>query len=172
MGLLTGGRTTNCDNNCSGGVERFALANVADVESVTQDTTGVTAITMGPSKVFYEMEFYEETGQFLENVTVQNCAVVVDQTLATTWKCRDMDGRNTIQEIAEACCGMICVHEESTGISWIWGHEKKQRVRLRTGAGDSGTTFDSSNQEVVTIGARAKKKAVRFVPGFDALTFS
>jgi len=164
-GLITGGRTTDCTTNCAGGVEKFWITNVADVASTTEDSTGVTAITMEATKVFWEVEFYEETGQFIENVTVQNCAVVVDQSLTTTWRCRDQTDRNVIDELSNACCGMIVIHLEATGLTWIWGHNEKQRVRLRTSNGDSGTTFDSVNQEVVTIGARAKQKAVVFVPG-------
>lgn len=164
-GLLTAGRTTSCSTNCSGGVEKFWLTNFDDVASTTTDSTGVTAITMVATKVFWEIQFYEETGQFTENVTVNQCAVVVEQSLVSTWKCRDQNDRNVIEELANACCGLVCIHLEASGVAWIWGHLDKGRVRLRTANGDSGTTFDSANQEVVTIGSRAKNKAQVFVPG-------
>jgi len=76
-----------------------------------------------------------------------------------------MTDRNAIMEIAQNCCGMICIHLEATGTTWIWGHNAKSEVKLQSAAGDSGTTFDSENIETLTIGARAKVKAVEFVPG-------
>lgn len=164
-GLLTAGRTVDCTTACSGGVEKYWLANEGDIATVTENATGVTAITMVATKVFYEIEFAEETGQFVESVTLTNCAQVVDQSLVSVWRCRDQNDRNVIDAIGGNCCGMVCIHLEATGLTWIWGHNAKQRVRLRTANGDSGTTFDSENIETVTLGARAKQKAVVFVPG-------
>lgn len=164
-GLLTAGRTTDCTTNCSGGVERLWLANWADIDTLTEDTTGVTAITMVATKKFYEFEFAEETGQYTETVTVNNCAVLVEQNLVSVWRCRDMTDRNAIMDIAENCCGMMAIHLEATGVLWMWGIDTKSRVRLTTGAGDSGTSFDTENIETVTVGARSKRKAVEFTLG-------
>lgn len=164
-GLLTAGRSNDCTTPCSGGVTRMWMANVSDISTITEDATGVTAITMVATKKFYEFEFYDETGQFTETVTVTNCSVVVEQSLVMVWQCRDMTDRDAVMQIAGNCCGMVVIHLEATDICWIWGHKEKQRARLATAAGDSGNTFDSQNLETVTITARAKQKAVEFVPG-------
>jgi len=168
MSLLTGGRSTNCDNQqCTGGIcASLYLANKDDVASIQVDVDGkVTGITMEVGKVFYPFDFQDETAVFNEELTVENCVTVVDATFTMTWPCRNHADRNTILEMANNCCGMIGIHVECTGVSWIWGTNDKQRIKLRTATGNSGTTFDNPNSEVLVLGARGSTKAAEFTPG-------
>lgn len=165
MSLLTAGRTTSCSTTCSGGVEKIWLANIGDIDSYTEDATGVTALTMVATKVFYEFEILSETANFTENVSVENCSVLVEQALESIWRCRNITDRNLIEDLANNCCGMAVIHKEATGTLWIWGFRDNEEAKLGTAAGSTGTAFSDPNQEVVTINARAKQKATVWTLG-------
>lgn len=167
MALLTAGRTTNCISSfCSGGISDFVyLANANDVTSIQYGADGkATAVTMVAEKVFYAYDFRDFSAQFTETVTVneETRAVSVRQQMEMIWTCRNHEDRTLIQTIATNSCGMIAIHEENTGVAWIWGTLPKRRVFLGTSEGVSGLRIEDSNQEAITLICNTTEKAVEW----------
>lgn len=171
MGLLTGGRTKTCLNDCTGGVDRIFIGNKDEILAVTVVNDEVTAITMAASKVFYEFKAEENTAEFKETSQLQGCANVVNQELDLEYFCRNTADRKTLIELAKAsCCGLVVIHKEGTGSTWIWGLDTSDigstRVKgaLDTTSGTTGKLFEDQNKTALVIKAKAKVYAQRFVP--------
>jgi len=145
---VTAGRTRNCSTAISGGVEFVYLVDKEDVASITIGANNeVTGIVMNPAPaVFFKFEFAPDTAQFTEALTNENCATSVVQTLVMNWRGRNQDDRNSIMELASCCCGMVAIHGENTGISWIWGFDQTEEVFLTAADGDSGLAKSDANQ--------------------------
>ncbi len=164
---VTTGRTRNCATSISGGVEFVYLVDKEDVDSITIGANQeVTGIVMNPiAAVFFKFEFAPDTAQFTEALTNENCATAVVQTLVMNWRGRNQDDRNSIMELANCCCGMVVIHGENTGVSWIWGFDQTEEAFLSAADGDSGAAKSDPNQEVLTLVANATKKAREWTLG-------
>ena len=57
---LTAGLAKDCNPN-SGGIQRIALANVADVTTISQTGGTIDTITMVATKVFFEFEAEQDS---------------------------------------------------------------------------------------------------------------
>jgi hypothetical protein len=139
---LTEGYSITCtEGGCSGGIGNIYFAPAADVATITYDPDGsVTA----------------------EAMAVANCNIVVEQSITWIDPCRNDTLRQRIEELANCCCGMIVIHTELTGVTWIWGDFVRRRARLATNDATSGTALADQNQEAMTVTASASKKAVAF----------
>ena len=164
---ITGGRTRSCSTAISGGCNFLYLVDYEDVDSVTIGAGGdATGIVMNPiSAVFYKFQFAPNTAVFTESITNENCATQVTQSFAMNWNGRNQTDTNSIMDLAGCCCGMVAIHGENTGLSWIWGYNETEEVFLSTVEGTSGTAKSDANQEILTLQAIATKKAVVFSPG-------
>ena len=161
---LTEGYSITCtEGGCSGGIGNIYFAPAADVATITYEADGsVSAITMASGKLFYEFDFQDGTAAFAEAMAVVNCNIVVEQSITWIDPCRNDTLRQRIEELANCCCGMIVIHAELTGTSWIWGDFVRRRARLSTNDATSGTALADQNQEAMTVTASASKKAVAF----------
>jgi hypothetical protein len=154
--MLTASYTQTCiGSNCAGGIgASLYLANKDDVASFAIDGNGnVTGITMVLTKIFYSFDAKDYTQNFQESTAVTDgCSSSVTQTFSNTWSCRNQEARNAIIEMAQqSCCGMIAIHYENTGKTWIWGLVDKNRVKLLTAESDTGTALTDANQTVLTF---------------------
>lgn len=173
MAALTAGRAKSCaGGECSGGVDRIYIANKADILTVTVTSDAVTAITMAASKVFYRFDSEDDMAMFKETLKVTGCSTVVDQELNLGYFCRNDVDRKTIMELAGAsCCGLVVIHKESTGNTWIWGLDTADvsstriKGKLDTVTSDTGKLFEDQNKSELVVKAKSKYLAQKFTPG-------
>ena len=159
---LGSGLQKSCDAIKTGGVSELYFANWSDFVSVTQDVDGkVTAVTMQPATVFHEFEAKSNSIQFVEDFTNEG-GFQNTQTLTQVWESFDQTQRNQIMSMAACNCGMVCIHKENTGKSFIWGYEKTEEANLFTGNRDSGTAKSDTNQITPVVQALATELAHEF----------
>jgi hypothetical protein len=160
---LTAGRTKPpCDTLISGGVKEIYMVDRSDVDTITVGVGGdVTAITMLAAADFFKFEFASNTAQFTD--TLDNTAgTIVTQVIRMTWKGRSQDDINAIMALAACQCGIVVIHVENNGNTYIWGADETEEALLLNSNGDSGTLKSDPNQEEVFIQAIATKKARTF----------
>ena len=160
---LTAGRNKPaCDTLISGGVKEIYMVDRSDVDTITVGVGGdVTAITMLAAAVFFKFEFASNTAQFTD--TLDNTAgTIVTQLIRMTWKGRSQDDINAIMALAACQCGLVVIHVENNGNTYIWGADETEEALLLNSNGDSGTLKSDPNQEEVFIQAIATKKARTF----------
>jgi hypothetical protein len=168
MACLSTGRERDCTNSqISGGLKKIWAADSSTIDSVVTDVDGnITGIVMTSlTEYFYPIEFGQDTGQFTESLTNENCTTAVTQTLATIFRGRNQTDRNFIMDLAKCCCGLTFIHLENTGRYWMWGFEAQEEAFLVGNEGDSGAAKSDPNQEALTITAIATKKAVEYTGG-------
>jgi hypothetical protein len=143
------------------------LVDYEDVDSVTIGVNGeATGIVMNPvSAVFFKFQFAPDTAVFTEELTNENCATQVIQQFTMNWRGRNQTDRNSIMELASCCCGMVAIHGENTGVSWIWGYNETEEVFLLSDSGTSGTVKSDANEEILVLQATATAKAVEWTTG-------
>lgn len=162
MACLNSGLTKSCNAIKSGGSNFLYLADRVDVASQTIDIDGrVTGVTMVALAVFYKFEFAANKSQFLEALTNEG-GTQITQTYNMVWESWDQDQRNKLMEMANCNCGMVAIHGENTGLSWIWGFDETEEVYLFTGDRDSGTAKSDINQVAPVLQALATKYARDF----------
>ena len=107
---LTAGRSAVCVLQ-QGGVVRMALADRADVASITVDTDkSVTAITMESGKLFYAFSFQAETLKFTEDGSFPNLTALFEQKIQGTWNgCSQEDRTALVSLYNSSASGMVCI---------------------------------------------------------------
>lgn len=162
MACLTSGLTKDCNAIKSGGSNFLYLADRQDVDSLTIGVNGeVTGVTMVALAVFYKFEFAANKSQFLEALSNEGGTQVL-QTYNMIWESWTQTQRNKLMEMAQCNCGMVAIHGENTGLSWIWGFDETEEVYLLTGDRDSGTAKTDINQVAPVLQAAATQYAREF----------
>lgn len=171
---LTAGRTAVCTIQ-QGGVVRMALADRANVDSITVGTDGdVTAITMASTTFFWPFSFQAETLKFTEDGSFPNLTALFEQKIAGTWQGWSLDDRKALIELyASSACGMVCIAELENGETIIFGInpekptvEDKYVVRMETSKFDSGALFNDPIKNDLVLAARSSSPATKFTPGW------
>lgn len=153
----------------------MALANRADVDSVTVTAGAVTAITMVATKVFYEFSFQAETLRFTENGSLENLSPLFEQRIAGTWNGWSTADRTALMQLyASSACGMVCIAELENGQVIIFGInvdkptvEDKYVVRMESSAFDSGAAFNDPIKNDLVLLARSSSAAAKFMTDWD-----
>jgi hypothetical protein len=179
---LTQGRLNDCDISGTGGVTRVAIIDRSDVDSITIDPTtkAVTAITLVSGKKFYQFDYTEEGVKFVENSSRANNSQLVDQMLDTRYLGHTQADRNHIEQLhGSSNCGMVVIHEEETGITWIWGINPKKptvknkyAVKLEKSDRTTNEKLEDANQGSVSLKARTTALSTQFTPGWSGVPFT
>jgi hypothetical protein len=160
MGCLTQNYSNNCAVKTIGGLRTVYIASKTDVTGVTGGNgSPVTAVTMDGSTTFYKFEFRRDEASFEETSQANGS---VTQTLNFNVRGRSQDLRNRIQELIDCTCGLVIIHVENTGDSWIWGFEDSEEAYWGEGTGGSGLAKTDPNQEVINLVASATEKCNTF----------
>lgn len=171
---LTAGRAAVCALQ-QGGVVRMALADRADVASITVDTDkSVTAITMETGKFFWEFSFQAETLKFTEDGSFPNLTALFEQKIQGTWNGWSQEDRTALVSLYNSsACGMVCIAELENGETIIFGInpdkptvEDKYVVRMETSKFDSGAAFTDPIKNDLVLAARTSSPATSFVDGW------
>lgn len=176
------GITQDCNEFAAGGIDTLWIAPLDAVASVTIAAGVVTAITMEvgpPAGFFYKFEPYQETAVFTEDLEREQCVSKFTQSLQAVFPIRTTAKREAIMELANCCCGLVIVHRENTGKTWIWGLTKEKEATLPIGfgaqlssgtTGTSGTAISDSNNETLSLQAISTFKAYELSSAFDMST--
>jgi hypothetical protein len=161
-GCLTTGLVKVCDAIKSGGASSLHLTDRTNVVSLTIAIDGtVTGITMVALEVFLKFEFKANSAQFVEDATNEG-GLQVTQTFNQIWESFDQNQRNILMELAACNCGMVAIHRENTGKSWLWGFDETEEVYLFGANRDSGTAKSDPNQVAPVLQALATSFAREF----------
>jgi hypothetical protein len=167
MSCLSTGYSVSCSLSCAGGLDKFWLASVEDVASLTITSGEVTAISMVSLTKFYEFQPYQETASFTETGERTNCNTVITQTLVGSFPCHSQDVRDAIAEMQACCCGFVIIHQENGGGRWIWGTTNDLTTlgigfpaQLTNFETTTGTAINDQNQATVTLTARTTVQAL------------
>ena len=162
MACMTNGLEKDCLAIKSGGSSSLHLADKADVASLTIDGSGVvTGLTMVTAKIFYKFVFAANSAQFLEDTNNEG-GLQVTQTFNQIWESFNNTQRLALTELASCNCGMVAIHRENTGLSWLWGFDETEEVYLLTALRDSGTAKSDTNQVAPVLQALATSFAREF----------
>ncbi len=91
MCLITAGNTRDCSFTF-GGVARLWIANKEEIDTVTADATGITAVTMTATNTFYELEIEDNSGLFNQELVVNGSNKYYKQTVG--FRIKDMNETN------------------------------------------------------------------------------
>ena len=157
---VTSGLPKDCNIKKTGGSSGLWVANLQDVGVLTSDPTGeVTDVAMIGGAVFYKIEFASNQSNWNEAASASG-EIVQQYTFIS--ESHYQAQRNFIQGLIECNCGLVVIHKENTGKSWIWGYLEGEEANLLTATGDSGTAKADTNQETVVLQASATIKANEF----------
>ena len=164
-GCITSGLTKSCTDVKTGGSPFIYITDRTNVTSVTVGVNDeVTGITMVVAEVFFKLEFAANKSQFLEALNNEGGAQVT-QTYNMVWESWTQDQRNVLLEMVACNCGMVVIHGENTGKSWIWGLNETEEAYLLTGDRDSGTAKSDINQASPVLQALSTTYAQHFTLG-------
>jgi hypothetical protein len=171
MSCLSTGYSVACSTSCSGGLYKFWLASVEDIQSLTFVSGELTVITMVGATKFYEFTPYQETGSWVEAGERTNCNTVVTQTLTGVFPCHSQDVKDVIDALKACCCGFVVIHEENNGSKWIWGAPNDLTnggvqfpAQLTAFETTTGTAINDQNQASITLVSRGTTLALPVDP--------
>ena len=163
---ITAGLSIPCEVR-SGGLLKLFLANVDDVTSFTLTGELYSAVTMEPSKVFFEFEFEQDTAEYRENVVRENGSGKVTHEVEWFTPKLTQTNRDRLQEILEASsCGMIAIVEDANNTLWVVGFsekfQKKRALKLLSDATLTGKAFTDLTGSTVIVMAEDTEKSRSF----------
>ena len=150
---LTAGFTLDC-NDSNGGIDKIFIAN-GPVESITQSSGTITAITVGGSALsasdFYDFDVPRQTSSFTEtiNVSQENGTVYYDQALTMIFNKMEAAKRDQILLMAQAT-DMIVVFKDNNDKYFSVGVERG--AFMTAGSSVSGTAYGDRNGYEIVIG--------------------
>ena len=132
-----------------GGIRAVYLANYADVDSLTEASGVITAITMVSSKKFYKYEFVRNTASMSSNYSVnaENGTTYVETDLLMVFN--RMDTAKRLEIVALAQGELVAIVEDNNGNMWYLGHDEP--LTLNAGDGLTGTARADRNGYSVTL---------------------
>ena len=154
---LTAGFTLDC-NDSQGGIEKLFIAN-GPVESITEATGVITAITVGGSALapsdFFEFATPRQTSSLTETTTAsqENGTVTYEQALTMVFNKLEADKRNQLLLMAEAT-SMVVVAKDNNGKYWSIGIERG--AYLTSATSTSGVAYGDRNGYEVTVNGMEK----------------
>lgn len=166
-----------------GGVVRMALADRADIASVTVNADKeITAITMVATKLFYQFSFQAETLKVTEDGSLENLSSLFVQKIQGTWQGWSLADRKSLVSLYNSsACGMVCIAELENGSLIIFGInpdyptvEDKYVVRMETSKFDSGAAFNDPIKNDLVLAARSSSPITKFTTanGWDDVPLS
>lgn len=166
MPPITAGLSIPCEAR-SGGLLRLFLVDVDDVTSFTLAGSLYSAVTMEPSKVFFEFEFEQDTAESRENVTRENGSSKVAHEIEWFIPKLNQLNRDRLQDILESSsCGMIAIVEDANNNQWVVGFSekfsKKRPLKLQSDASLSGKVFTDLTGSTVILLSEDTEKARTF----------
>ncbi len=164
--MLTQGFNKICEPR-SGGMKRLFIANVDDVVVFTKVGNVYTSVTMEAGKVFFEIEFEEDTAERRENGVRENGSSKYTHQWEFFLAKLTPESREILQDIMDASpCGMILIGEDNNSLSWVTGFSekflKKRPMKLLTDDSLAGKVFTDLNGSTATLQSEDTEKDRQF----------
>ena len=142
---ILAGIARDCSSNL-GGIKAVYIANADDVDSITELSGVVTAITMKSSKKFYPYVFSPGTSSLTSNwqVNAENGTKYVESDLLMVFN--RMDSTKRLEIMALAQTEMAIVVEDNNGTMWFLAE-----ATINAGDGQTGTARADRNGYSITL---------------------
>ena len=159
---ITAGLAKDCNPN-SGGVQRIALANAADVATISATAGVVDTITMGTSKVFYEYQAEQDTAEWRENGEQVNGSLKYTEEIEMFFRKQNATTVAAMKEIGENLCGMVAAVLTTNGETFIVGWSEnlglERPLKLASDASTSGKELTDLSGSTITLSCMSDSKA-------------
>lgn len=132
-----------------GGIRAVYLANFADVDSLTEASGSISAVSMAGSAKFYKYEFARNTSSLSSNyaVNAENGTTYVETDLLMVFNRMDTAKRLEITALAQG--ELVAIVEDNNGTKWYLGHDEP--LTINAGDGLSGTARADRNGYSITL---------------------
>lgn len=147
--LITTGFQKDCRDSV-GGIRTVYLANLDEIQSVTESSGSITAITMATGSNFHEFELRRQTSNFTEtyNGSEENGTLFHEQEITIMLTRLEAAKRNEIYLMGKG--DIVLVAEDNNGNQLLFGKENGLTL---SGNAQSGTAFgDMSGYELTFTG--------------------
>lgn len=152
------GREIDCRDSM-GGVQEIYIAEFANVQSITETSGVITAITMVSGKKFYTFQVEKENGSLTEteNGSVENGTLFYEQVVNFSIKKGSSSQRNALNVLAKA--RLMVIVKDNNGVYWLVG---KSRAADKVGDNNfsTGKAFGDQNGYNVTLTAKEPNPVV------------
>lgn len=159
---LTAGLAKDCNPN-SGGIQRIALANVADITTISQTSGTIDTITMVATKVFYEFEAEQDSVEWRENGELVNGSLKYTEEIEMFFRKQNATTAAALREIGENLCGMVAAVKTTNGETFIVGWSEnlglERPLKLASDASTSGKELTDLSGGTITLAAMVDEKA-------------
>jgi hypothetical protein len=158
---LTAGLAKDCAPN-SGGIQRIALANVADITTISQTSGTIDTITMNGSAVFFEIQVEQDSAEWRENGELVNGSLKYTQELEFYVRKNNATTAAALREIGENLCGMVAIVLDTNGlhhvIGWSENLQLERPLKLASEAQTTGKELTDQAGSVITLTAMSDEK--------------
>lgn len=139
---LTSGFNLDCRDS-NGGINTIYVATFSDADSFTEASGVITAVTLSPSRVFYEYQVRRYTSVAVETITgsQENGTIFYDQLVTAYLDKMATDKRIQIQLLAQNYLYVIV--KDNNGRYWWYG--KTRGLMLNAGTAGTGTAAGDRN---------------------------
>ncbi len=132
-----------------GGIVEALIANHADVDSITETSGKITAITMVSSKKFYRYQLPRNTGSLSSNYTIDDTTGAKFVASDLVLQLNRMDTVKRIEISALAQGELAIIVKDANGLYWFLG--KDAPVKATAGDGLTGTARADRNGYSITL---------------------
>lgn len=150
--------------NSAGGVSRFYIANVSDINSVDVSTDGT--VTDASIDALYAYVPYLDSASWNEtvNVSPENGTIYYEQVANMVMGANEQALRNIVESLGHAG-NIIVIVLDNNGRYWLIGdYTGKKLTYMSGGNSNSGTAFGDRNGWEINITCKNNKPAVEVVP--------
>jgi hypothetical protein len=159
---LTAGLAKDCNPN-SGGIQRIALANVADITTISQTSGTIDTITMNGGAVFFEFQAEQDTVEWRENGELVNGSLKYTEEIEMFFRKQNATTAAALREIGENLCGMVAAVKTTNGETFIVGWSEnlglERPLKLASDASTSGKELTDLSGGTITLAAMVDEKA-------------
>jgi len=159
---LTAGLAKDCNPN-SGGIQRVALANVADIQSISQTGGTINTISMNGTAVFFEFEAEQDSVEWRENGELVNGSLKYTEEIEMFFRKQNATTAAALREIGENLCGMVAAVKTTNGETFIVGWSEnlglERPLKLASDASTSGKELTDLSGGTITLAAMSDEKA-------------
>ena len=142
------GLAKDCTSNI-GGIKNAYIANVDDVDTITETTNKITAITMVSTKKFKQYAFRKGTGSVTSTLNVDPTTGVNFVQTDIVLQFSKMETPKRIELAALSQAELAVIIEDMNGTFWYYG--RKEGVTASAGTGQTGTARTDGNYYQITL---------------------
>jgi hypothetical protein len=147
----------SCDTG-AGGLKELFLIELDNINTVTESSGTLTAITKATNKVFRKYQLVQDTASAEEALVgnLQNGTLYYDQKVTVVINKQNVNMRNEILLLAKNRLAIVCVDNNDSYRLYGWD----QGVRLNEGNAGSGTAWGDRNGYTLTFSGKQRELAL------------